>query len=141
MKPQEYKFDQIYKILKNAICTPSEKKNFKRIEQKAEAGDVFSQLVLGDIYFYGITADDKYWNDLDKTIALAKYSKKKSGRKFGLLCPCNTEPNYTAALRWYKMAAQNGSEDAKRKIEKIQSGLQLPHKNMVIQTIEIDCKY
>ena len=92
----------------------------------ATDGDSFLQFVLAEIYFYGINTDEEYWKNIDWAITLIKYSKKSNISSYAFVCYCNHEPDYNEALKWYKMAAQNGNKDAIEKIEEIKSGIQRP---------------
>lgn len=99
------------------------KDRLEKFKQRAQNGDGFAQFILGEIYFYGINADDEYWRDIDKAVALMQYSKKDNF-SYGFTCFCNKQPDYKEALKWYKMAAANGNAEAKNKIEKIETGVQ-----------------
>ncbi|MBR3932290.1 MAG: sel1 repeat family protein [Clostridia bacterium] len=141
MKTSKNSLDMFYKTLKRILGESSKTERIKNLEKKAENGDVTLQVVLGDIYFYGIDTNHNYIKDLDKTIALAKYSAKNKGRVIGLCCYCNQNPDYALALKWYEMAAKKGSKKAQDKIKEIQTGAKKKHKNFIIQTFEIQCNY
>lgn len=53
------------------------KDRLTEFKKQAEQGSELAQILLGDIFFYGIDTNDEYWKNIDKTIALAKYSKKR----------------------------------------------------------------
>lgn len=109
MDSQEKEFeDYIAKLLNRDYLS-----EYKR---KAENGDVLAQRILGDIYFYGITADEKYFENIDCAVLYAK----RMGN-YALLSECNEEPNYIEALKWYEMAAKNGDAHAKKQIGKFRS--------------------
>lgn len=100
-----------------------------RLTEKAESGDLISQMLLGNIYFYGIMTAASYWQNLDRAIAWhnarqwALKHKPVSKCKPPLLfiCCCHNEPDFDKALKWYKMAAQNGNSEAKAKIKQIEN--------------------
>ena len=116
-------------VLVNAL----KKDRLDEMKEKAEQGDVFAQYILGEIYFYGIDTNDEYWKTLDKTIALAKYSKKKNISNYAFTCSCNQESNYDEALKWYKMAAKSGNADAENKIREINDKAQVNRTNSLMQ--------
>ena len=105
------------------------------IKNLAENGCIIAQLALGEIYFYGIIADDEYVSDLMHVITVMNYSKSSNSKKrhsvffrtdnWGVFCTCSKEPEYKEALRWYTMSAAAGNQYACQKAEitrKILSG-------------------
>ena len=125
---------KVIDMLVNAL----KKDRLDEMKEKAGQGDAFAQYILGEIYFYGIDTNDEYWKTLDKTIALAKYSKKKNISNYAFTCSCNQEPNYDEALKWYKMAAQSGNADAKNKIREIHDKAQVNKTNSLMQIFRYD---
>lgn len=121
-------------ILVNAL----KKDRISEFKKQAEQGNELAQMLLGDIYFYGIDTDDSYWQNLDRTIALAKYSKKKNISNYAFTCSCNQEPNYDEALKWYKMATQGGNADAENKIREIKDKAQVTKTNSLMQIFRYD---
>ena len=86
-------------------------------KEKAEAGDEFAQMLLGDIYFYGIHADGQYFTEVERLKFLAEYKNLKT---YGLCVLCDRVPDFAEALRWYRMAALKGNEKAVKKIKAIE---------------------
>ena len=123
----------------DVILTNVLKKNkLQKLKEQADQGDAFAQYILGEIYFYGIDTNDEYWKTLDKTIALAKYSKKKNISNYAFTCSCNQEPNYDEALKWYKMPEQSGNADAENKIREIKDKAQVTKTNSLMQIFRYD---
>ena len=121
-------------VLVNAL----KKDRLDEMKEKAEQGDALAQYILGEIYFYGIDTNDEYWKTLDKTIALAKYSKKKNISNYAFTCSCTKEPDYDEALKWYKMATQSGNVDAENKIRGIKDKAQINKTNSLMQIFRYD---
>ena len=121
-------------ILTNAL----KKDKLQKLKEQAEQGNELAQMILGDIYLYGINTDDTYWKNLDRTMELAKYSKKKNISNYAFTCSCNQEPNYDEALKWYKMAAKSGNADAENKIREINDKAQVNRTNSLIQIFRYD---
>ena len=114
------------------------KDRIAEFKKQAEQGNELAQMLLGDIYLYGINTDDSYWQHLDRTISLARYSKKKNISNYAFTCSCNQEPNYDEALKWYKMAAQSGNADAENKIRGIKDKAQINKTNSLMQIFRYD---
>lgn len=121
-------------ILTNVL----KKDKLQKLKEQAEQGNELAQMILGDIYFYGINTDDSYWQNLDRTIELARYSERKNVLNFAFTCSCNQEPNYDEALKWYKMAVQSGNADAKNKIREIKDKAQVNKTNSLMQIFRYD---
>lgn len=105
---------QISEILSNILKEIPTRNQLDELKKYAENGSELAQILLGNIYFYGITADNDYRNSLKTTVALAKYSPKNVAN-FAFRCSCNLIPNFDEVLKWYKAAA-NGNAEAKEKI-------------------------
>lgn len=110
-KEYETVFDDILKTILN-------KDYLVEYKRKAENGDVLAQRILGDIFFYGITADKAYFRNLNDAVW---YAKTKGN--YELISECHEKPNYEEALKWYKRAAKNGDTYAGKHIEKIWNGV------------------
>ena len=114
------------------------KDRLTEFKKQAEQGSELAQILLGDIFFYGIDTNDEYWKNIDKTIALAKYSKKKNITNYAFICFPIKEPNYDEASKWYKMAARSGNADAENKIRRIKDKAQVNKTNSLMQIFRYD---
>ena len=89
--------------------------------ERAEKGDEYCQLRLGDVYFYGINADEQYWRTLDDALKYNSFALKGNFRAFSIKCVCDKEPDYDEALKWYNKAAHSGNKEALAKIDQIKN--------------------
>lgn len=126
------------KNMENIIVNILKKDKLEQLKMKAINGDEISQITLGEIYFYGINTDDAYWRNLERTVAMLKYSKKKNITNFAFTCTCNQKPDCTEALKWYEMAALSGNIDAQSKIKAIQNGTQINTTGSLMQIFKCD---
>ena len=124
--------------IKQIISEILKKDKLRNLKEQAISGDELAQVLLGEIYFYGITTDDTYWRNLNETIALTKYSKERNNTNYGFTCYCNQEPDYEEALKWYKIAAKNGNINAESRIKEIENNFYISKKKHLFQIFGID---
>ena len=121
------------KIISDILDKLLNKDYLEDYKKKALKGDSAAQYILGEIYYYGIDTNDEYWKDVEKTLALTRYSKRRNKYTFGFTCYCNKKPDYEEALKWYEMAAVSGNVEAKKQVEKILNGVQEMRRDTIIQ--------
>lgn len=121
------------KLIADILDKLSTKDYLEEYKKKALKGDTAAQYILGEIYYYGIDTNDEYWKDVERTLALTRYSERRNKCTFGFTCHCNKEPDCNEALKWYETAAASGNIEAKKQVEKILNGVQETHRNTIIQ--------
>ena len=119
-------YDKLSKALAKALKVD----RIKDLENFAEQGSIIAQLMLGEIYFFAITADGHYQEDLFEIAAMEVAIKKSLGKKTSLdnfyyrvtFGYCEGSPDIDKALKWYQKAAFQGNDLAAQRIEQIRKG-------------------
>ena len=109
-----------------SIC---KRDRLKELKSYAQEGNTLAQLMLGEIYFYAITPEHSYLNELLNLVALDKANEKSQGKKkpsagrYSIALVCRCEENYSPdiALSWYEKACSAGNNHACRMITEIQN--------------------
>lgn len=86
---------------------------FERLEESAKDGDIVAQLLMGEIYFGGIKADEYFFDTIARVWIIG------ARMKGAVILECDKEPDYDEAKRWYSMAEKQGSSYAAEKLEAI----------------------